>query len=143
MNNGRIQLSIIDDKNGKICTSEQYNFSQKPAQPPENRYKFGILEKFTTINIRDKLERPSWVFGAVGRNDIFRVIMIIVSDGKRYVFLPIIQKYVEPVSITVSDEWTSYKDLEEAGYTDLTVCHKRNFIDPPSRNVPTQTVKNL
>ncbi|KII74161.1 hypothetical protein RF11_01815 [Thelohanellus kitauei] len=61
------------------------------------------------------------------RNDISRAIIIIFPDRKRDTLLPIIHNNIEPRSIIVSDEWASYNGLEDAGYTHLTACHRRNF----------------
>ncbi|KII68236.1 hypothetical protein RF11_13358 [Thelohanellus kitauei] len=59
--------------------------------------------------------------------------MIIVPDRKRNTLLPIIQNHIEP----------GYNGLEEAGYTHLTVCHRRNFVNPQNRDAHTQAIENL
>ncbi|KII64722.1 hypothetical protein RF11_05512 [Thelohanellus kitauei] len=88
---------------------------------------------FKRKNHVGRLLGSSWVFGAVERNDISRAIMIIVPDRKRNTLLPIIQNHIEP----------GYNGLEEAGYTHLTVCHRRNFVNPQNRDAHTQAIENL
>lgn len=69
--------------------------------------------------------------------------MIIVPDRKKRTLLPLIEKHIAPGSIIVSDEWSSYEELNSMGYRHLTVCHTQNFVNPENVHAHTQTVENM
>jgi len=56
--------------------------------------------------------------------------------------LPIIQKYIRPGSIIMSDYWKAYNDLQQAGFQHNTVHHTYNFVDPYTE-AHTQNIEKL
>ena len=68
-----------------------------------------------------------WVFGLYQNERTVR--FIIVEDCKATTLIPIIQEYVQDGSVTVSDEWSVYRNLRDHGYTHHTICHKRNYVN--------------
>lgn len=81
-----------------------------------------------------------WVFGGIQRSNK-ECFMVRVKDRSKDTLLPLIEQYIKPGSIIISDEWRSYADLTSKGYKHLTVCHKRNFVDPKDPIVHTQNIE--
>lgn len=48
--------------------------------------------------------------------------------------LPIIQKWIEPGTIIVSDCWKAYCNLEKHGYIHRTVNHSKEFLNKDGEN---------
>ena len=56
--------------------------------------------------------------------------------------LPIIDEYILPGSIILSDQWKAYSSLNSCGYTHGVVNHSKNFVDP-NTGVHTQQVESM
>lgn len=52
-----------------------------------------------------------------------------VEKGDEQTLLPIIQKWIEPGTIIVSDWWKAYSKLETHGYEYRTVNHSVEFVN--------------
>ena len=48
--------------------------------------------------------------------------------------LPIIQKWIEPGTIFVSDSWKAYCNLEKQGFAHRTVNHSKEFLNENGDN---------
>jgi len=59
-----------------------------------------------------------------------RCFIVRVPDRSEKTLLPIIQKYIRPGSIIMSDCWKAYNNLQQAGFKHNTVYHTYNFVDP-------------
>lgn len=60
--------------------------------------------------------------------------MVEVEHRNADTLLPILQKYVRPGSIIMSDLWRAYFRIDKLpeGYEHYTVNHSENFVDPES-----------
>ena len=63
-----------------------------------------------------------WVFGGIEK-DSRKSFIVAVQDRSEKNLLPLIQKWIEPSSIIVSDCWKAYINLDKYGYTHETVNH--------------------
>lgn len=79
------------------------------------------------------------IFGMVERNGKAKVRHV-KSSGAR-VLLPEIDQNVAPDATIYSDEWGSYKKLDQKGYNHLTVNHRRQ--EYVIGHIHTQNVENL
>ena len=77
-----------------------------------------------------------WVFGGVERTPDRKFFMIPVEDRSRATLLPIIQQYIKPGSIIISDCWAAYNDIGvlPEGYTHRTVNHSKEFVAADGTN---------
>lgn len=82
-----------------------------------------------------------WFFGGVER-DSGRCFLVPVERRNASTLLPIIQKYILPGSIIMSDQWKAYGKINELPeiYDHYTVNHSKNFVDPES-GAHTQTIE--
>ena len=59
----------------------------------------------------------------------------------------IIQHYIRPGSVIISDEWRAYSTLSSLGYAHQTVNHSNNFVDPSTgaytKLIPLRPLPNL
>lgn len=69
------------------------------------------------------------MFGGVER-DSSNSFLVPVDRRDKETLLPIIQKFILPGSIIVSDCWRAYDALEKLNYTHQTVNHSQTFKDP-------------
>jgi hypothetical protein len=71
-----------------------------------------------------------WIFGCIELNTN-KCFMVTVPDRTIEVPLPIIQKYLLPVTTIISDGWAAYRRISELseGYTHQVVNHLENFVD--------------
>ena len=44
--------------------------------------------------------------------------------------MPIVQNYIWPGAIVISDGWRAYQCLKDAGYNHMPVNHDEFFVDP-------------
>jgi transposase-like protein len=58
-----------------------------------------------------------------------QVIAGIVADRKRQTLHANIQKYVEPGSTIVTDDWQAYKGLVKLGFKHITVNHSKGYFN--------------
>jgi len=74
----------------------------------------------------------SWIFGGVERTDSRRFFAVPVMKRDAETLLPIIQAFIHPQSIIMSDKWSAYNNISklEEGYDHQTVNHSKNFVDP-------------
>ena len=70
-----------------------------------------------------------WVFGGIERGTP-NAFMTVVPDRSKQTLLPIIQQYIRRGTTVISDEWRAYLDIPTLGYTNQTVNHSENFVDP-------------
>ena len=70
-----------------------------------------------------------WVFGGIERGTT-KSFMIVVADRSAATLIPIIQTYILPGTLIISDEWRAYSSLSSLGYQHQTVNHSQNFVDP-------------
>lgn len=101
--------------------------------------------KFFHRKYRRGLWRPGhWVFGAVERIS-GKVALIEVPDRTRATLTPIIQEWILPGTIIMSDDWASYAAIDQiAGgiYVHETVIHEQHFVDPDNEMIHTQNIEN-
>jgi hypothetical protein len=81
-----------------------------------------------------------WVFGGIER-DSKKCFFEIVEDRSRNTLLPIIQKYIKPGSLIISDCWKAYDCLASCGYEHQTVNHSVEFVDSTT-GAYTQTIES-
>ena len=90
-----------------------------------------------------------WMFGGIERVSKKRFIVPLVDQEdqalprNRETLFPIINKYILPGSVVVSDCWTAYNTLSEEGYKHWRINHSLNFVDPDDRDVHTQNIERL
>ena len=71
-----------------------------------------------------------WVFGGIER-DSKDAFMVEVPNRTAATLLPIIQRYVRPGSIVMSDEWKAYCMISSSlNMSHQTVNHSIQFVDP-------------
>ena len=56
--------------------------------------------------------------------------MYTVPDSGAATLLPIKQRSIRPDTTMMSGLWVTYGGIEAMGYTDLTINHKYEFVDP-------------
>ena len=56
--------------------------------------------------------------------------MVVVEDRSADTLIPIIQRFIRPGTLTISDEWRAYSTLSSLGYQHQTVNHSHNFVNP-------------
>lgn len=63
----------------------------------------------------------------------------------RGTLLPLIEKYIRPGSVIISDQWGAYNSIKDlgVGYTHFTVNHSENFVDPVHGDIHTQGIERL
>ena len=55
--------------------------------------------------------------------------------------IPLIQKYILPGFIIVSDCWRAYITIKDLGYQHLQINHSENFVDPDNVSIHTQNIE--
>ncbi|XP_055948314.1 uncharacterized protein LOC129981488 [Argiope bruennichi] len=78
---------------------------------------------------RGKRVEGKWVFGGVER-ETGKCFMKVVDDRTTDSLLSVINEYILPGSIIISDCWKSYDCLSNEGFVHLKVNHSVNFKDP-------------
>ena len=73
--------------------------------------------------------REQWVFGGID-TQTKAGFMVPVDRRDAATLLPIIQQFILPGTIIVSDLWGPYNTVGNLGYAHLTVNHSVNFVDP-------------
>ena len=88
-----------------------------------------------------------WVFGGIERDSKRSFIVPLVEPLPRERtasnLLPLIEKYIKPQSIIISDKWRAYTKLKEQGYVHKVVNHSENFVDPDDPTIHTQNIERL
>lgn len=96
-----------------------------------------IVEIDETVLSRRKYNRgkmvteAQWIFGGVER-DGSKCFLEVVERRDAATLLPIIQRYIAPGSLIVSDCWAAYWTIDQLkeGYLHDTVNHSYDFVDP-------------
>lgn len=96
-----------------------------------------VIEIDETVITKRKYNRgrlvaaQQWYFGGIERGS-GRCFIEAVEHRNAETLLPILQKYVLPGSVIISDLWRAYFRIEELpyGYRHFTVNHSENFVDP-------------
>ena len=78
---------------------------------------------------RGRVVDGHWVFGGIERGTT-KSFMVVVEDRSAATLIPIIQRYIRPGSVIISDEWRAYSTLSSLGYTHQTVNSSNTFVDP-------------
>ena len=74
-----------------------------------------------------------WVFGGI-EQDSRKCFLVAVEKRDEGTLLPIIQKWIAPGTIIVSDCWKAYCNLENHGYEHRTVNHSVEFVNEDGDN---------
>jgi transposase-like protein len=69
-----------------------------------------------------------WVFGGI-EEDTRKAFLVPVEDRSEKTLISIIQKWIEPGSIIISDCWKGYFNLNKYGYIHETVNHSKEFVN--------------
>lgn len=95
-------------------------------------------------NNRGRERGHHWVFGGVERGT-GKCFLFPVAHRNAATLLPIIELWVKPNTIIISDLWRAYGDIENlpAGYQHLTVNHSIEFVRPDDRTIHTNTIEGL
>ncbi|KAH7819264.1 putative Uncharacterized transposase-like protein [Monocercomonoides exilis] len=94
---------------------------------------------------RGRKKDQIWIFGGVERLEgggAGSRFMTIVPNRKRNTFIPIIQKYILPKTMIISDKWRAYSCLETIGYGYQTVCHRKEYVNKET-HACTNTIDGL
>ena len=87
---------------------------------------FGHKRKYN----RGRIGRGTWVFGMVERGT-GRVLTFRVPNRTRETLVTgLVQQFVEPGTLIISDKFSPYFNLNSIGYIHLMVNHSENFVDP-------------
>ena len=77
---------------------------------------------------------PGWVLGGIERpiyaGEIPRMFLVLVPDRKKETLQAMLQKWVYPGSIVVTDSFKSYHGLSQLGFYHYSVNHKKFFVAP-------------
>ena len=83
---------------------------------------------------RGRGKDPGWVLGGIERpiqsDETPRLFLVLCPNRKKETLIPLIQKWVRPGTILVTDSFKSYRGLSKFGYHHYVVNHKRNFVAP-------------
>lgn len=96
---------------------------------------FGHKQKYH----RGRVAKAPWVFGMIERGS-GRVVFFRVPNRQRPTIYPIIQRHVLPGTTIYSDDFSTYRTLNQHGFIHLTVNHSENFVDPHT-GVHTNTIE--
>ena len=82
---------------------------------------------------RGRVVDGSWVLGGVQRQSNKCFLAVCPQNTRsEAVLLPIIQKYIAPGTLIITDKWKAYINLGRHGYIHEDVNHSQNFVDPVS-----------
>jgi len=91
---------------------------------------------------RGRYNGVQWVFGMIERGSK-KCILIPVHDRSRQTLLTIINDYILPGTLILSDKWKSYNTIGNDGkYLHESVNHSVNFVSPDNPIVHTQNIEN-
>ncbi|KAI6661847.1 hypothetical protein LOD99_9799 [Oopsacas minuta] len=140
-NLGWSRSTITDWKNymRDLCVTRYLSYPEPIGGPGEiveiDESKFGH-HKYS----RGRLLSGQWVFGGVcrGTSDMF---MIPVVDRSASTLIPLVNEFIRPGSIIMSDKWVSYNQIHPGTFPHYTVNHSENFVDPTT-GAHTQTIES-
>jgi hypothetical protein len=81
-----------------------------------------------------------WVFGGVER-DSGRTFFVPFSDRTTNTLMAVIDSWIVPGTTVISDCWGAHHNVEEQGYTHLTINQSVGFVDPHT-GVPTNRIES-
>lgn len=113
-----------------------------------------VVEIDETVIVKRKqntgrILKQLWLFGGIERNSKKHFIVPLQDPDNislprnRDTLFPIIEKYIKPGSIIVSDCWKAYETLNTLHYEHWRVNHSLNFIDPQDSAIHTQNIERL
>ena len=81
---------------------------------------------------RESRRDGNWVLGLVERGSTSRCFFIPLPNNKRdaATLIPIIQSFVRPGSIIMTDGWSAYSRLSRLGYYHFVVNHSIEYVNP-------------
>ena len=82
----------------------------------------------------------AWVFGGVERES-GKVFMEVVEKRDAETLIPLIQKWIAPGTVIISDCWKAYCSLSAEGFRHLTVNHSLSFTDPEDPTINTNRIE--
>lgn len=106
-----LKMDTFVDKSENIIEIDESVFGRK------RKYNRGALTKHNSV----------WVFGLAQRGSR-KTYFVPVTDRKKETLIPIIKSKVPQESMIYHDDWASYKDLENYGYSHDVVVHKEEFV---------------
>ena len=74
---------------------------------------------------RGRMVDGHWVFGGIERGTT-KLFMVVVEDRSADTLIPIIQRFIRPGTLIISDEWHAYSTLSSLGYQHQTVNHSQS-----------------
>jgi transposase-like protein len=72
--------------------------------------------------------KGQWVFGGVERES-GRTFLVPVQDRTADTLMTVMDAWIEPGTMVISDCWVAYRDLDAQGYTHRTVNHTISFVN--------------
>ena len=96
-----------------------------------------------------RILKEIWLFVGIERVSKKRFIVPLQDKNDKAVprnretLFPIIEKYIRPGSIIVSDCWKAYHTLHAHNYEHWKINHSLNFIDPNDPEVHTQNIERF
>ena len=100
---------------------------------------------------RNRKKSSNWIFGGIERQSkkFFAVALGLEGNRRMTTLEPLIIQHIRPGSIIMSDEWSSYNDIERLvdsngelmNYEHHTVNHKIGFVNFDNPWVHTQTIE--
>ena len=79
---------------------------------------------------RGQVSEGAWVFGMVERGNGRAFIFCVPDRTRETLVTRLIQEFIEPGTVILSDKFSPYFNLKDIGYTHLMVNHSENFVDP-------------
>lgn len=99
---------------------------------------FGHKRKYN----RGRVSIGTWVFGMVERDSGRALTFRVPNRTRETLVTGLIQHFVEPGTLIISDKFSPYFNLNNVGYIHLMVNHSKNFIDPHT-GAHTNTIEGL
>ncbi|XP_045467379.1 uncharacterized protein LOC123675881 isoform X2 [Harmonia axyridis] len=87
----------------------------------------------------------NWVFGGIERGTK-KCFLVEVPNKTEATYSALIERYILPGSIIVSDGWRSYGSIHNIGgglYEHQVNIHEENIVDPNDNCIHTQNVRNM
>ena len=76
--------------------------------------------------------KVQWVFGGVERVSC-KTFLFSVPDRTGDTLMTLRRDWIEPGTTVINDSWATYRDLGDQGYTQRTVNHSIQFVNPETR----------
>ena len=123
--------------------TEHFLENQPPIGGPEVIVEIDESKFGKTKYGRGRAVKGIWVFGGIERESKKSFLVPLLEDSRRNAdtLIPLIQQYILPGSVIISDEWAAYRNLKEYGYKHLAVNHSKNFVKPKDPEGDTQQIE--